>query len=287
MPFRLHSLIRIPRTANTWRPATFTIALLGSISALPASEPAQPREKSAATVPPSADPAAAGHSPPALQQPPAEFAGDEGVLALVDGRCVIGKVTSAPGGYLIKRPGASDEMIPHFLVWTAADSLTGCYENLRSTFRSPRPDDHLKLADWCIRQKLYPEARTEVVAALQLDPNRREARDLLVRLERALNPDSADQKSEPGSTRRSDGFLASAPETTEGVSPDTTSLFVRRVQQILVSKCGNAACHGGNAGGEFQLTNIRRTQSSGRTTNIENLREVLSFIDSGDVESTG
>src|SRR5205814_1787167 len=54
---------------------------------------------------------------------PAEFAGKDGVLALFDGRVVSGKVTNTPGGYLLKRPGATDEMLPTFLVQTASDSL--------------------------------------------------------------------------------------------------------------------------------------------------------------------
>ncbi len=214
--------------------------------------------------------------------PPAEFAGREGVLALVDGRVVFGTISPAPGGYLLKRRGASDEMVPGFLVQTASDSLTGCYENLRDAVRHPRPDDHLKLADWCLKQKLLDEARTEVVSALQLDPNRREARELLMQLEEALHPKPRHLQSEQAAARRSDGFLESGPKTTEGISPESTSLFVRRIQPLLVSKCGNAACHGGETGGEFRLVNVRRTSSSGRSATLENLREVLGYVDAAE-----
>jgi hypothetical protein len=217
---------------------------------------------------------------------PAEFAGKEGVLALFDGRVVSGKVTAAPGGYLLKRPGSTDEMIPTFLVQTAADSLTGCYENLKGSINPSRPDDHLELANWCIRQRLLEEAKAEVLAVLKLDPNRREARDLLVKLEEATNPRPRNRESEAAPIRTTDGFLDSAGRTTEGLSPELTSQFVRRIQPLMVSKCGNAACHGGNASESFRLANIRRTSSSGRTTTLENMRQVLALIDSGNPDST-
>jgi hypothetical protein len=223
---------------------------------------------------------------PTPPHPPADFAGQDGFVALFDGRVISGKVMAAPGGYLLKRKGASDEMIPHFLVQTASDSLTGCYENLRDANRTPRPDDHLKLADWCLRQKLIDEARTEVVSALKLDPNRREARDLLVRIEEFTNPKPRNQESEAAPLRTAEGFLQSGIQTTEGLSPAATSLYVRRVQPILTSKCGNAACHGGTSGGQFHLTHVRRSSTSTRTSTLENLREVLSFVDQGDAAKT-
>lgn len=207
-------------------------------------------------------------------------------MALYDGRVITGKVMSAPGGYLLQRPGSTDEMVPHFLVQTASDSLAGCYENLRDAIRHPRPDDHLKLADWCIRQRLMEEARIETVSALKLDPNRREARDLLVRIEEFTNPQPRNREVEAAPERSIDGFLEAGGRSTEGVSPETTAHYVRRIQPILVSKCANAACHGGSSAGDFQLANVRRNSSSGRTTTLENMREVLSYIDSGNVGST-
>lgn len=240
---------------------------------------ATPAEGSAA-----GQPGAAGAEKP--PRPPADLAGQDGVLALIDGRVIAGKVMAAPGGYMLKRSGSSDEMVPAFLVHTASDSLTGCYENLRDAVRSPRPDDHLKLADWCIRQKLLDEARTEVVAALKLDPNRREARELLTRIEEFMSPQLRHLQTEAAPLRTSDGFLESSGRTTEGISQESTSLFVRRIQPLLVSKCGNAACHGGSDSGEFQLANVRRTSSSGRMTTLENLREVLSFVDSDEPVGT-
>jgi len=229
-----------------------------------------------------AAPATAGSGPSLVEkriEPPADFAGQDGVLALFDNRVVFGKITPAPGGYLVKRPGAADEMIPTFLVQTASDSLTGCYENLRDAIRTPRPDDHMELAHWCVRQRLLHEAKTEVLAVLKLDPNRREARDLMVKLEEATSPRPRNRQSEAAPARTGDGFLDSSGKTTEGLSPENTSLFVRRIQPILVSKCGNAACHGGEGAGEFHLANIRRSSSSGRMTTLENLRQVTSLID--------
>jgi hypothetical protein len=232
-------------------------------------------------------PAGEAGEPQEASRRPAEFAGKEGAMALFDGRVVYGKVTNTPGGYLLKRPGATDEMIPTFLVQTASDSLLGCYENLKGAISPTRPDDHLELANWCIRQRLLEEAKTEVLAVLKLDPNRREARELLVKLEEATNPEPRNLDSESAPARTSDGFLDSAGRTTEGLGPELTSQFVRRIQPLMVSKCGNAACHGGNASEQFRLTNIRRTtSSSGRTTTLENMRQVLGLVDVGNADGT-
>jgi hypothetical protein len=217
---------------------------------------------------------------------PAEFAGKEGVLALFDGRVVFGKVTDTPGGYLLKRPGATDEMIPSFLVQTASDSLTGCYENLQAAINPTRPDDHMELANWCVRQRLLEEAKTEALAVLKLDPNRRDARDLLVKLEEATSPRPRNRESEAAPARTSDGFLDSAGRTTEGLSKELTSQFVRQIQPLMMSKCGNAACHGGDASEQFRLSNIRRNSSSGRSTTLENMRQILALVDAGNPNST-
>jgi hypothetical protein len=55
--------------------------------------------------------------------------------------------------------------------------------------------------------------------------------------------------------------------------------FVRRVQPILLNRCGNASCHGPEAANGLRLSRVRLGQSSHRLLVERNLATALRFVD--------
>jgi hypothetical protein len=108
------------------------------------------------------------------------------------------------------------------------------------------PDERLRLARWCLLHELRAQALAEVTAALELRPNHAESLRLKRGLERSLASEPAPPprpKEEPAEA----GAIANLP-----YNPDALSLFVTRVQPILMNTC--ATCHAAGKGGSFKLT---------------------------------
>jgi len=64
-----------------------------------------------------------------------------------------------------------------------------------------------------------------------------------------------------------------------GISREQSALFVRKIQPIMLNKCGNANCHGNAAKSEFRLTQVTRRYGNHRIYAEKNLAEVLKWID--------
>ncbi|MBX3444425.1 MAG: hypothetical protein KF774_18645 [Planctomyces sp.] len=210
---------------------------------------------------------------------PAESAGEHAVLVLFDGRVVTGNITLVRDGYHLGLPGGAAQVLPQAVVRVSADSLEAAYEKLRDAIRNPSPDEHLGLARWCLQQKLWDGAREQLRDGLRLDPNRRDLRELLVRVEDHLNPAGRHRQPDAEAVRTADGFLEAAPRTAAGMLPDALPAFVRRVQPLMVNKCANAGCHGSKTTTEFQLIAVRSTTPSGRAHTLQNLEAVLRWVD--------
>ncbi len=75
--------------------------------------------------------------------------------------------------------------------------------------------------------------------------------------------------------------LESSDEATSltGISREQSALFVRKIQPIMLNKCGNANCHGNAAKSEFRLTQVTRRYGNHRFYAEKNLAEVLQWID--------
>jgi hypothetical protein len=164
------------------------------------------------------------------------------------------------------------------MVRVSADSLDGAYKTLRDSNRQGRPDDHVSLAQWCVQQGLYEYARDELAEALRLDSMRRDARDLLKTVEEKLNPNPVHQEAAPAADRTADGFQTPAPATMADLTAPTRAEYVRRVQPLILNKCGNVSCHGSKTETAFELLSVRPGGS--RTATHDNLGRIVERIDS-------
>lgn len=186
-----------------------------------------------------------------------------------------GEIEERPGGYLIKQPAGSVVM-PFETVRVVAASVAEAYEKQRDNFTNPTTQDRLTLARWCYTNKLYAQANAELEAVLRLEPQRSEARELL-KLVDAETQRSAERT-------RPDAPPGTAERTAGGVRTATQADFIRRIQPLLVNKCGNATCHGTASTNAFRLVNVRTGVRHQRLQSDQNLASVLGQVS---VESPG
>ncbi|MEZ6056437.1 MAG: hypothetical protein R3C01_07005 [Planctomycetaceae bacterium] len=205
------------------------------------------------------------------------------LLVLTDGRVVRGEISSHQAGYQINF-GNGTGSVPKELVLTAATSLADAYQRISENRNNPTAAQRVQLAEWCLSQELLDEARQEVVAALRLDPNGREARALLQRIERAANPlpvESLPTPTHHAAEFTAEGYKSSAPLSTANLSPAAVQLYMRQVQPILVQRCATGGCHGPQSDSVFTLAPLRTRKDS-----EENLARVLSLVDAESAERT-
>lgn len=217
------------------------------------------------------------------QAPPAT-AGEQ-VLLLRTGRVLEGRIREIASGWLVSQANGH-VVIPTDQVRFAAPSLGDVYLRLRLEMRNPTPGTHLRLADWCLSQKLYPEAMRELRDALKLDSSNETARVMLDRIEQEVRRQTQPAEETPDRPTSSVGVLrigvqrsgdeVPVARSLAGLSPETAEDFVTRIQPLLANKCGNARCHGTVAKNEFRL---ERVAGRSRLRVERNLAAALKFVD--------
>ncbi len=210
---------------------------------------------------------------------------DKRVLLLRTGRVLEGRIREISTGWLVSQPNGHI-VIPADQVRFEAPGLEDVYLRLRLEMRDPTPGTHLRLADWCLSQKLFPEAMRELRDSLKLDPSNETARIMLDRIEQDVRRQMQPVEEAPTGPASSVGVLRigaqrsgdDIPEARSlaGLSTTTAEDFVTRIQPLLANKCGNARCHGPVAKNDFRL---ERAAGRSRLRVERNLAAVLKFVD--------
>ncbi len=200
------------------------------------------------------------------------------ILVLVDGKVLPGRFTPRPDGYDVQVAGGRSFIESERVRFVARD-VRDAHEKLRSSFVDLTPEIHVQLARWCMTNKLPDLAKREVLDALHLDPNRKDAQRLL---EVLLQDEQSN--SSPGRSRLTEfpstaKMSASNVETRSlaGLTTPVAQQFTTHVQRLLMNKCANGGCHGGRGSSSFQLTSAHRGTNASIAE--RNLAAVLKEID--------
>ena len=215
----------------------------------------------------------------ALGLPPKDLVA--GCLVLHDGRTYVGRITSVAGGYKAELPRGR-LIFPYDQVRLTAVDLEEAYEKQREGLQNGSASERQDLARWCFENKLHAHARTECLTAIRMEPQRSDLRQLLLKIDTAMNQVNAATSpavvppSSPADDRR----------TAQGLTPKTNADFIRRVQPLLMNSCGNAACHGSASNQDFRLQPVFAGRGSQRSQSQYNLAQVLRQIDANQPESS-
>ncbi len=209
------------------------------------------------------------------------------LLLMRNGSIVQGKILAKGDDYLVGLPHGQ-MFVPGHLVRASCQDLREAYQVLleRAAAQS-EAEAYITLAKWCAVQKLFPEAKSALETALNLDPGKDDARDLLVRTDELRREDEQARKDPTAdrteTTRRKRGDDI---ESLGGLRPDLALEFTKRIQPILTNNCSLTGCHGPHSEGGFRLQRVAIGISPNRVGVERNLANVLKQIDADNPASS-
>jgi hypothetical protein len=209
----------------------------------------------------------------------AQQAGAPSLLVLQNGRVVDGRISQCSAGYMVELQNGN-MVVPKDLVQFEAADLSEAHAKLKQRVFEKTPETQLNLARWCLANHMLGEAKDEVRAAIELQPDNNEAITMLERIEvlqRQNALPTGEVQSKPEQTP--DGFKPSGPVSLAGLTPETVREFSSRIQPILLNKCGNASCHGSVSSNKFPLAHPRGGNGNRRRVIEDNFASVLGQID--------
>ncbi len=238
---------------------------------------------------------AASEAPPARQRTV--------VVLLRDGRIVSGQLTEEDGNYVITQP-VGVMRFPAKRVEKAFSSIREVYEFKIEQLPENDFDERIKLARWCLEQKMEPEAREQLGEILRQSPKNPQARAMLVSLNQAearMASHQRDPEVRQTSVEQEDLAAGDRPNALDtaviygahrgmGISdlpvifdlPTAQAVkradeFTRFVHPVLQSYC--ARCHNESYQGEFQLVQFKTKLNRTRDALRANLDATLKLVD--------
>jgi hypothetical protein len=253
----------------------------------------------------SGDPVAPPGPPPAPALTPTHT-----VLLMTSGRLISGPITEEAGDYVVRQNGGAIR-VPKSQVEATFESVDAVYRYKLAGVPDRDPDEHLKLARWCLSQNMPAEAKAQLKAVIALSPEAREARAMLAHLEasearaarprvdpglvqaRAEVPEPAGEGVAPGGESRPAEIDAAAIARARrdlGVSalpvvfdlPPAVAVkraeqFARSVHPVLQAAC--ARCHNERTQGAFQLIEVKPPRRPTAVALRANLDATLRLVD--------
>ena len=197
----------------------------------------------------------------------------EGVVLLVNGELIAGKIIPAGDRYDVHLANGEISLRRADVALICSDA-DECYRHKRNDIELGRVQDHLDLAEWCIRNKLYVAAEREIADARRADPMHPKLRLVASRLALA--------KQHPAGSPVSvvEQAIAYMPLDTlaRNLPPGTMETFTNSIQPLLLNYCSKSGCHSSRNDGGLKLERVH-PRFSGRSTTQRNLERVLTLID--------
>jgi hypothetical protein len=199
----------------------------------------------------------------------------QAVLLLNNGQLLEGTITMAGDRYDVVG-NDSEIRVKRSEVAALCRDREECYRHKRAGIDEGRVQDHLELAEWCLKHALVESAETELKAARAADPSHPRIRLLEPRLELArqapVKRESAAQREKPGSPEQLDSMVRSLPS-------GAMERYTNGIQPMLLNYCTKSGCHGPRGSGVMRLERISVKALSGRHSTQANLQSVLAMID--------
>jgi hypothetical protein len=207
-------------------------------------------------------------------------------LVLRNGEVLTGIISRDGDRYVVAGEGSQMRFASREVDFTCR-TLDEAYSIQERRVMAGRVDDHLNLADWCLRQGLTGHAARELSAAIVLDARNPRVALLDGRLQRAMEGEArsaavpaADSNSEP-ITDKSNPFVSAAEleRQMRAMPLGTVETFTTSIQPILIRSCATAGCHGAGSTSTFTLLRPPMGSPMPRRLTQRNLSSTLALID--------
>ncbi|MBI3864816.1 MAG: hypothetical protein HY290_23305 [Planctomycetia bacterium] len=206
----------------------------------------------------------------------------DGVLVMRNGAVIAGTIVQT-GEYYEVRGQYGNAQYPASLVRMRCASLEDAYARLHDqTVAHQSANSHVRLAKWCLTNRLEEEALNELSDALALEPDRDDIQRMIrnltenakqVRNQPAAERDEPDRDGKPGATEADESAGLG------GLALPQALQFTRRIQPLLVNSCATSGCHARDAKSGFRLQHVLPGRQSNRHASEVNLATILAQID--------
>jgi hypothetical protein len=199
------------------------------------------------------------------------------VLLLRNGELIEGDITLAGDRYDVTVPSGQMH-IRRSEVEFVGHSMLECYERRKALISIDKVQDHLELADWCLRHHLYEQAALALADAVATDSSH----PRIGLLERRLKLELEQQGSPETHAKEADSDLPSSRDLdrmVQGLPAGAVEVFTATIQPMLLNHCSTAGCHGPQGTASLRLLRIPSGKSPSRRATQRNLYAVLSAVD--------
>jgi hypothetical protein len=211
------------------------------------------------------------------------LAPEAGVLVLRNGQVIEGEVTRAGDKYLLTKGEGSELWLKNDEVELFCRSLLEAYEFKVQHLSGAGAKPHIELAKWCLRHGLHAKCADEIGAAMRLEPDNREGRELEIQLKLAVESPPPPTPIAPSSAGMTVDELE---KSLRNLPRGSVEKFGAVVQPILLNRCGANQCHGPNAKSEFKLLRPPPGQIVSRRFTQRNLYSSLKYLDASNPEAS-
>ncbi len=203
-----------------------------------------------------------------------------GVLVLRGDRVLQGKLLRVADHYVVKVGAGSEVKVPADSVRFRCDSLHAAYEKMVAELdEHAHAQDHLQIADWCLRYGLLREAAEQLMIAESLAPDSPEAARFEKRLRLAAHRPTVPKRQAATAPLRPTVSPTALDRMIRRLPNEAVQQFTQTIQPLLLNRCAAAACHGPRHAGTFRLVRPGRNQQLTRRFTQRNLHAVLQLLD--------
>jgi hypothetical protein len=196
------------------------------------------------------------------------------VLLLKSGQVMEGEIEQVGNEMCIRR-GSSELRIATDRTVRLCPDWIDAYAFMLAHIRDTNADDHLKLARWCHANRMADQAIHHTKAALELQPNHGEAKQLLTALERMGQPQADRPAVAPIATPPVPAVRPVEAPAAVDVTAESFIAFATKVQPILMNAC--ASCHASEKVTAFRLERV--ADSNRKVSTLRNLAMVIEHTD--------
>jgi hypothetical protein len=200
------------------------------------------------------------------------------VLLLYNGNVVSGKIRQDGDHYWVKSRSAKIK-IRADQVELACGSVEEGYQQKHAAVEGGGARGHLDLAHWCLRQRLFQHAETELQTARTIEPGH--PRIAVLERHLAMTQPSNSPTESPPKRKAIPRRIPSTDDLNTMVRslPDgVMESFATTVQPVLLNHCATVGCHAQSGDNHLQLERMPVQRHARRRPTVRNLHAILKLI---------
>ena len=203
----------------------------------------------------------------------------DSVLVLHNGRVLRGAITHLGDYYVVSLGKSGDIRVPANAIEMHCENLDEAYQRKRGQVKNGKIQDHLQLAEWCLRHELLGRTAEQLIHAMAIAPSDIRVQRLETRLRLARKAPVKKPETPPSKHVITEAEI----ERTVDKLPDlAVRQFTTTIQPLLVNSCGAAACHGSASKSDFRLVRPTWGRAVPRRLTQRNLYTTVHQIDRND-----